>query len=412
MTRAESAALAIDRWLLGEAMGLELTAIISGLAFRLRASGLQADRLSISFGLLNPSVLAGGVIWRPDQELEFAKYAYINRNSGVYERSPFKVANDTGRWVDLDLDATPDEAFGVVPELKAEGLKHYIVIPLRAEAGRTMHVTVATKAPDGFSPEARAMLNDIMLALRATIELKSLNIILGDVLSAYVGKTPARQIVSGTVHRGETREVRAAILVADLRGFTSISTQLPPETTAEVINRYYDVVVPPIERHGGEVLKFIGDAVLAVFPSEKGGDEMAVMAALDAAREALSTKVDPFERDGVKAPITFGVAIHLGEAAYGNVGSGNRLDFTVIGRDVNVAARIASLCSRLGRDYLVSDEVAEIGRRHGRSMKYAGAHEVRGLNGPVPVYVPDVEILHPECDDGVSMGLTLVPSTA
>ena len=224
-----------------------------------------------------------------------------------------------------------------------------------------MHVTVATKAPDGFSPEARAMLNDIMLALRATIELKSLNIILGDVLSAYVGKTPARQIVSGTVHRGETREVRAAILVADLRGFTSISTQLPPETTAEVINRYYDVVVPPIERHGCEVLKFIGDAVLAVFPSEKGGDEMAVMAALDAAREALSTKVDPFERDGVKAPITFGVAIHLGEAAYGNVGSGNRLDFTVIGRDVNVAARIASLCSRLGRDYLVSDEVAEIG---------------------------------------------------
>ncbi|UOM33089.1 adenylate/guanylate cyclase domain-containing protein [Acuticoccus sp. I52.16.1] len=409
MQNPDSHALDITNWLLGEAMGLELPAIIEGLAHRLVVTGMRVDRFMVSFSLLNPSLIAGGIIWRPERELEFSRYTYISRNSGMYERSPFKAALDQGGgWLEIDLDATPDDAYGIVPDLKAEGLKHYIVIPMPSPMGRQMNITMATTLPEGFSAAQKNFLLEILPAIRATVDLKSLNVILRDVLSAYVGRVPAREIVSGTVHRGETRELRAAILVADLRGFTSISTQLPVAATAEVINRYYDVVVPPIEQHGGEILKFIGDAVLAIFPAAQSGEDAAVLAALDAAAQALTTVVDPYELGDVVAPIRFGIAIHVGDAAYGNVGSGDRLDFTVIGRDVNIAARIASLCSRLGRDYLVSEPVAEIGRRHGRSMLSAGAHDVRGIRRPVPVYVPDAELLEPESDDGISQGLVLV----
>lgn len=403
-------ALSIDLWLLGEAMSLELPAIVDSLGHRLTAQGLPVDRLTVSFGLLNPSLLAGGLMWYPDRPLEFSHYALIDRDSGMYERSPFKAAADIGGWLDVVLDDTPDDTYEIVPELKALGLKHYTVIPIPSASGRHINVTIATKNAAGFSQEQRDLLRSILPALRAVVELKSLNAILRDVLAAYVGRYPAREIVNGTVHRGETRKVYAAILVADLRGFTSISSMLPPEATAEVINRYYDVVVPPIEAHGGEVLKFIGDAVLAIFPTAGTSKDGAALAALDAAREALATEVEPFVSDGVVAQIHFGIAIHLGEAVYGNVGSGDRLDFTVIGRDVNIASRLAALCSRLGRKFLVSEPVAEIGQRHGRTMIYGGAHDVRGLPRPVPVYLPDPEVGEVGADAAGSLVSFITPN--
>lgn len=389
MMHGAGEALSIDLWLLNEAMALELPAVVDSLGHRLIARGLPVDRLTVSFGLLNPSLLAGGLMWYPNRPLEFSQYALIDRDSGMYERSPFKAAADIGGWLDVALDETPDETYEIVPELKAMGLKHYTVIPIPSASGRHINVTIATKDPRGFSEPQRDLLRSILPALRAVVELKSLNAILHDVLAAYVGRYPAREIINGTVHRGETRKVYAAILVADLRGFTSISSMLPPEATAEVINRYYDVVVPPIEANGGEVLKFIGDAVLAIFPTAGTSKDGAALSALNAARAALATEVEPFVSDGVVAQIRFGIAIHLGEAVYGNVGSGDRLDFTVIGRDVNIASRLAALCSRLGRKFLVSEPVAEIGQRHGRTMVYGGAHDVRGLQRPVPVYLPD-----------------------
>lgn len=423
MTTDSDSVLFIDNWLLNEASGLEISAIVDGLAHRLCAAGLPLDRFGISFGVLNPSLIAVGIIWRPGEELTFTRFHYESRDSGLYERSPFKAAVDRGTWLDVDLPNTPDDTYDIVAELKAEGLKHYIVIPLTGTAGRPLNLTLATKSSAGFSPDHREIVRMMLPALRAVIDIKTLNAIMRDVLSAYVGRTPAREIVAGTVHRGQVTEVRAAILVADLRGFTRISTRLPAQATADVINRYYDLVVPPIEAYGGEVLKFIGDAVLAIFPAATLGDDGAVLAALDAAHAALSTDVEPFvagghtsangNGDAAEAPmetiaIQFGIAIHLGDAVYGNVGSGDRLDFTVIGRDVNVAARIATLCSRLGRDYLVSEEVAEIGRRHGRRMADAGAHAVRGLSSALRVYVPDIDELAPAHDDGVSHGIAMI----
>lgn len=398
-----AAATAIEEWLLGEAMDLELVTIVEGLGHRLAAAGVPVDRLVISFGILNPALIAAGLVWRPDQPVEFMRYAFERRDSGLYERSPFKLAEESGRWVELDLARTPDDAFAVVPDLKRERLAHYIAIPLPRTATGSLILALATRAPAGFSAADRITVGAILPALRATVEVKTLRAMFRDVLGTYVGRAPAREIVRGTVHRGQVTTVRAAILVADLRGFTHLSTRLPPEATADVLNRYYDMVVPPIEAAGGEVLKYVGDAVLAIFPAVESGDAAAALAGLDAgatalasARSAARTQAAAFDNNGERITIHFGVALHIGDAAYGNVGSGDRLDFTVIGRDVNIAARIAALCSSLGQDYLVSETVAALGRARGRAMQDAGAHAVRGLDRPLRVFAPDAA-----GDDGI-----------
>lgn len=404
-----SDARAVADWLVTEAPRLEISVIVESLAHRLVAFGIPIDRFSLSFGILNPTVLAAGLVWRPGTALEYTRYAYANRNEGLYERSPFKAAHDSGAPLILDVSNTPDDAYGIVPELKAEGLVHYAVIPVIDSQGGRINVTLATKGAAPYTDEQIAFMTTIAPALSLVAEAKTLRSTFRNILSAYVGAEPARKIIDGTVHLGEVTKVRAAILIADLRGFTHLSTRLPPEATADVINRYYDIVVPPVTRHGGEVLKYIGDAVLAIFPAQEAGDEQAALNALDAARAALDTPVAPFTIVGSPVTIRFGIGVHLGDAAFGNVGSGERLDFTVIGRDVNVAARIAALCSRLGRDFLVSDAVAAVGKLHGRQMAEAGSHEVRGLEEPLRVHVPDVSEAGPARDDGVSQGLVLAP---
>ncbi len=381
-------AATLTAWLLRDGMTLDLSAMVESLAMRLAAGGMPLDRFSLSFGLLNPSLLAASVVWRPETGIEFTRFDYANRNSGIYERSPFKVAYERQGLVHFDVAEIADSAFGIVPELRAIGIRHYNILPLPAATDSRMAMTFATRSGENFSPEVFELLHAILPAIAAVVQVRTLLTNFHDVLATYVGKGPARQIIDGTVHRGETTKVRAAILVADLRGFTALSTQLPPDATAEVINRYYDVVVPPITERGGEILKFIGDAVLATFPTEEHGDAEAVLTALDAARSMLDVKVPPFVSNGREFPIRFGVAIHLGDAVFGNVGSGDRLDFTVIGHDVNIAARLASLCSRLGKEYLVSQEVAAIGVSHGRGMQDAGQHPVRGLQHPLRVFVP------------------------
>lgn len=402
-------ARALSDWMLGEGRTLELPALIESLAYRMVAAGVPLDRFSVSFSVLNPALLASGIVWRREQPLLFTRFAYAHRNDGVYERSPFKVARESGEWLRLDLAETPDDRFDVVPDLKAAALAHYTVIPDEDSAGGPNYITMATRERSGFTAEHEAFVSAILPALRAVTEVKTLRSTLDNILSAYVGAGPAKQIVSGSVHLGQVTRVRAAILLADLRGFTHLSTRLPPEATADVINRYYDIIVPAVSRHGGEVLKFIGDAVLAIFPSEDGGDEAAALRGLDAAHEALGTEVEPFEAAGSTVTIRFGVGLHLGEAVFGNVGSGERLDFTVIGRDVNIAARIAALCSRLGCDFLVSDSVAAVERRRGRPVASAGEHLVRGLDVPLRVHVPGVTEVAASLDDGVSQGLVLAP---
>jgi adenylate cyclase len=183
----------------------------------------------------------------------------------------------------------------------------------------------------------------IVPALRNACELRTLRQIELTLLDTYTGSTTARRILAGRVRRGQVETLEAALMLCDLRGFTELSNRLPVERVLELLDAYFDRVVPAITAAGGEVLKFMGDAVLAFFHRE---------AAAEACEAALRGGLNALERlDEFRSPdaaLSAGIALHYGEVSYGNIGSGRRLDFTVIGRDVNLLSRMESVCSATG----------------------------------------------------------------
>lgn len=371
-------------WLVDEGRWLDPAVLMEGLGYRMMSVGLPIHRLTVSLRVLSPTVLAVGATWKPGEPTEIATYDYAERDTGMYERSPYKVVHETGKPLTIALDETPDDRFGIVPELKAAGYRHYCVHPLRFSDGVVNALTISTRDEAGFPPDFDAFLAEMLPAFTNVMEVFTYHRVLKGLLTAYVGAGPAGQIISGTTHRGEVTRMHAAVLFVDLRGFTALSVTMPPEDTADLLNSYYDLVVPAMTDKGGDILKFIGDGVLAIFADGDEGPGAACVRALSAAEAALAAAVAHVAGEG--PPIHFGVALHHGEVAYGNVGSGERLDFTVVGRDVNIAARISALCSSLGRPLLVSAGFKDLVEE--RTFSTCGWHDVRGLSDPIEVFEP------------------------
>jgi adenylate cyclase len=202
----------------------------------------------------------------------------------------------------------------------------------------------------------------------------------------YVGDEPHLRILSGDVRRGEVLRIRAAILFADMRDFTGLTAHLPEEAATALVNEYYDCIVPAIEEREGEVLKFMGDGILAIFRAGESGDIEACMRAFGAARAAQLRVAGRSEKRDNASHFDVGIALHFGNAAYGNVGSGARLDYTVIGRDVNLASRIANLCGQLGEGLLLSEPFQSRLSEH--DLRSLGTFPLRGVDEPQSIFAP------------------------
>ena len=375
---------ALIAWLTGDAREIrDANDILTGLCERLNDAGVPIDRATTAIEVLNSEHAAVARRWERGKGADELILPYGPEAGDVIATSPFQAAHDKGDWLILDIAKTPDDAFSVVPDLRAEGYSHYICAPVTFVNGMQNGFSFATKAEGGFGDQDMTVLSAIFPVLASLMEILALTRILNEVVRLYVGDEPSKRILAGDVHRGEVTRISSAILFADMRGFTSLSMGLEAEQVTELLNRYYDCVVPYVEEQGGEVLKFIGDGVLAIFRS--GPDVPAPGSrALAAARASLSAVDDlVIEADGPPA-FDVGIALHLGEAAYGNVGSGQRLDFTVIGRDVNIASRIADLCGRLERRLLVSSEFRETVSPE--TAEELGDFELKGVGAPQTVY--------------------------
>jgi adenylate cyclase len=377
-------ALALRDWLLAEGARLEgWGVLLSGLAERLDALGVPLDRITTAIDALHSEYTGIGRIWTRDGGYAFRLFPHGETSERAYERSPFAEAHRTGRWLILNLATTPDDAFEIVPELKAEGYAVYACVPLCFTNGTRNGVTFATRDPMGFGKRALSVLRFVMPTLAATMETRSVNQRLDNVLRIYVGDEPHKAILSGTIQRGAVSRIRSAILFADMRGYTRISSELEPERAVEMLNNFFDCLVPPIEAEGGEVLKYLGDGLLAIFRDHGDDTGQSAQAALSAAVAGL-VKLDEANREGrFPTRIEAGIALHHGEAAYGNVGSGARLDFTVIGRDVNLASRIAQMNKVLGEPLLMSQAFAE---HLWGDPEMIGHHALDGFVAPVPIY--------------------------
>lgn len=376
----------IVTWVLTEGhRAASIAELLDKTCWRLVGEGVPLWRALLSIGTLHPQFLGFSALWRRDrdmvEELEVSRAA---TGAPEYLDSPMRPAMECGETVRYRLDVDEIGRYPLLLELKAEGATDYLACPLTLFGDRHHVVTFATDHAGGFSDSDRATIDRVLPALAVVAEGKAMRRLTANVLGTYLGLTIGRHILNGEIERRRGEDIRAALLATDLRGFTALSDQLPAEALIELLDDYFDAVTSPIHAHGGEVLKFVGDGALAIFPIE-ASDKAAARSALAAAQEALG-RLDALnvDRRAAKLPlIRIGIGLHVGTVFYGNVGAVDRLDFTAIGPAVNLACRLESLTKRLDRPLLVSQEFAAL---IGHPLESLGFHPVRGFSEPEEVF--------------------------
>jgi adenylate cyclase len=378
--------LAVRDWLLGEAREIgDPNIILEGVSLMLRDAGVPIDRATSAVEFRHAERAANARVWEFGKPAREHLYAH-ERGSDARGKRPLAEAHRLNDWLFTWLPDTSDDAFDIVAPLKAAGYTHHIAAPVTLSNGMHNGFTFATRSPNGFTAEDVAVLKSIFPTLAALQEVLALNRVMREVMRMYVGDEPHLRILSGDVRRGEVLRIRAAILFADMRDFTALTAHLQEEAATALVNDYYDCIVPPIDERGGEVLKFMGDGVLAIFRAGESGDIEARVRAFAAARAGLlRVERRNLEQDGV-IKFEVGIALHFGNAAYGNVGSGARLDYTVIGSDVNLAARLADLCGELGQGLLLSSSFQSRLSEH--ELRNLGAFDLKGVAEKQTVFAP------------------------
>jgi adenylate cyclase len=221
-----------------------------------------------------------------------------------------------------------------------------------------------------------------VLALVSEIRIK--NRLARTLLETYVGSHAGELILAGATRRGTGTTVSAAIMICDLRDFTKISDNWPRDDVIDLLNDYFDAMSEPILKHGGEILKFIGDGLLAIFPLSNPAACSNLLRAVSEAREAMAA-LNVRNRELSRAALNYGIGVHVGDVMYGNIGSRTRLDFTVIGPAVNMASRLEALTKQLGRPVLLSRAFADLVRGE-FDLERIGEYAVRGFNEPVELF--------------------------
>jgi adenylate cyclase len=349
---------AIADWLIDGARSAPLPQdVLSQLSGRLVACGIPLWRVAVFVNTLHPQIIGRRFIWRPGAEVEISEGRFGLFDTPEFRDNPVARVYATKNAIRRRL-ADPGCAmdFPILQELRAEGLTDYLALPLFFTDGSVQMVTCTTRQPGGFTDGQIAGIEAIMTPLARVAEIRVLRRTASTLLDTYVGHDAGERILAGHIRRGDIEEIHAAIWLSDMRGFTALADRQPPRVLIDLLNRYFDCQVPVILDHGAEVLKFMGDGLLAIFTI--AGDEAEVCKrALAAARQA-QTNIAELSRSAVPG-LRFGLALHIGDVLYGNIGSGNRLDFTCIGPAVNFAARIEKLAGELGRGILASGEFAQ-----------------------------------------------------
>ena len=376
-------------WLISEARLIgDTEALDLAIVERLRGAGLPITRYTTGVPSLHPNVDSFSTLWEQGKGLTFRQFRVDPDNSQVLRGSPIFVAYEEGRTTRCRLEGPAEtDEYDIAAELRQQGLTDYLVIALPFSDGSNKAMSFATDRPGGFSEDEVAILEGLRAALGATIEVRYLRHLAGTLMDTYVGPVAGRRVLEGAIRRGSGETISAAIWFCDLKGFTTLSESLPDQVLIDLLNAYFDAVTQAIESEGGEILKFIGDAVLAIFQPGEDDDAAAAARALAAADSALARiQAANADRSAAGAPaIECGIALHVGDVLYGNVGGANRLDFTVIGRAVNLASRIESLTRDLGRPVLVSDAFAAA---HSGEFEDLGSFALKGIAEARRVYAP------------------------
>ena len=361
--------------------------IFAEMGIRLQRAGIPVKRATLHLLIYHPQWLGARIMWADGmRESEIARVDYDVRERSEYIGSPANEIQDGATEVRENLDRDPSlgRQHAVYDEMRAKGLTDYVAWPLYHTLGKRHIVTFATDRPGGFDDAHITSLKRLLPVLALVSEIRMKNRLARTLLETYVGTHAGELILAGATRRGSGTTVSAAIMICDLREFTRISDSWPRDDVIDLLNDYFDAMSEPIARHGGEILKFIGDGMLAIFPLSQPNACANLLHAVTEARQAMTALN---ERNGStgRAPMNYGIGVHVGDVMYGNIGSRTRLDFTVIGPAVNMASRLEALTKQVGKPVLLSRAFAHYVERD-FTLERVGEYPVRGFSDPIELF--------------------------
>jgi len=357
---------------------------------RIVAAEVPLWRAFCSVGTLHPQIVASAYIWRRDTPGAIRMTAtHSFEKDPEFATSPSAEVQRAGRMIRRRLHSSECPLdYPVLKQFKDDGGTDYAAMPMICSSGQINSITWLTDRAGGFSDIEIGGLASVAEALAIIVELQATRRIARHLMDTYVGHRTGERVLSGAITRGSGEAIRAVVWLCDLRGFTAMTDSLPRDRVIGLLYDYFETMVDVVAAEGGEPLKFMGDGMLAIFElgaSENPAERCA--AALRAARAASEkTAARNAERRSAREPeIHFGLALHLGEVSYGNIGAPTRLDFTVIGPAVNQAARLEKLGHELGRPVVTS---ASFAAASPEPLDSIGRHSLRGVSEPQEVFAP------------------------
>jgi adenylate cyclase len=397
--------LHLMNWLVSQGLtGASENDLVRGFCERCRAEGLEISRASVFIDTLHPIFEGRGFRWNDTETNEANAFEYGSTSEGTaaqnWRRSVFyqMIQNGDDEWL-LDCADAASLDFDIIGDLASKGHRHFLAFVHRfGEAGTLGQMDCVysywvTRRTDGFSEQGLSALRDLVPVLGLAIKSAAQVEIARTLGRVYLGRDASEQVLRGRISRGVTERISAVLWFSDLRGSTAISESIGPDEIIPFLNDYAQAAIDAIHEAGGDVLKLIGDGVLAMFT----GEDMA------AARQAALRAEHRFRRNmislnarraGAGRPITSAyVGLHVGEVLYGNIGSEDRLDFTVVGPAVNEVSRIASMCSSVDRELLASSDFRAGLDAAGRGFLVStGRFALRGIGRAQDLYTLDPDI--------------------
>jgi len=366
----------------GAAPATEPHEVLQLLATRMLEAGLPLYRVAVFVRTLHPNLIGRAFIWNADRnQVEMTSAEYGLQDTDQYLQSPVRVVYTQHVEVRRRIgDPACPMDFPILADLRKEAATDFLALPLNYLNGEVHAASFATRQPGGFSDAQVAALRALMPPFSRVAEIYGLRRLARNLLDAYLGRQAGEKVLAGNIRRGDGEEIHAVIWFCDLRDSTPLADSMSKPEFLRLLNDYFECVLGPVQEQQGEVLRFIGDAALAIFPVS--GDPAAACArALAAARESMA-RMEKLNATRAR-PLGFGIGLHLGDVMYGNIGTPTRIEFTVIGAAANEAARIESLCKTLATNLLVSERVA---RHLGGPLRSLGRHALRGVGEPIELF--------------------------
>lgn len=362
--------------------------VLLHLAHRIVGIGIPVHRVALFVRTLHPNVAGVAFIWNAVRDLvEVTSAEHGMQDTERFLQSPVRVVYtkhiEVRRRI-CDSDCPMD--FPILTDLRGEGATDFLALPLRFLNGEVHAASFTTGHPGGFTEAQVAALRRLMPPISRLAEIYSLRRRASSILDAFLGQQAGEKVLAGQIRRGDGEEIRAVIWFCDLRDSTPLADSMSRQDFLRLLNEYFECVLGPVQERKGEILRFIGDAALAIFPIGNEPAAVACAKALAAAKDSISRmkKLNATR----STPLRFGIGLHLGIVLYGNIGTSTRIEFTVIGAAANEAARIESLCKTLGVDLLISEPVARHLAEPPRSL---GKHALRGVGNEIELFTVSQE---------------------